>query len=214
MKLHWGLTLITFVAFIGLNPVISMVHEYGHAYVCAGNGYNYIIQPSITGTYFACDKFTGPGADQLRLQMYLYGGLFASATAFLLFVILFRVGLFKGKVKGVGYALVTIGTMQAVQMVLETFAHDLYMNSKFTIPVMSMLSLMMLITLLSRGSKPLLEATPQFKKNTKYREEIPENIFKRNIGDIIKGNKPLKKPKYNHDVTFASLDTMPDERDD
>ena len=196
MKLDWKLTLITFVAFVALSPVISTVHEYGHVYVCAGNGYDYIINPTLFGTYFSCDKFTGEGSEQLRLQMYLYGGMFGAATGFLGFMFLQRTGFLKGRRKGIGYALVTIGTMQFVQMILETFAHDFYMNGNYTIPIMSMLSLILLVILLSRGSEQFLVARDFKTPSTK--ENIPQSIFKRDIRDIIKGNKPSPQRKYTH----------------
>ncbi len=218
MKLDWKLTLITFTAFIALSPVISTVHEYGHAFVCAGNGYNYLIQPSLFGTYFSCDKFVGEGSDQLRTQMYLYGGMFGAGTAFLLFMALRTFRVFKGRIKGVAFALVTIGTMQFVQMILETFAHDLYMDSRFTIVVMSMLSLIILITLLSRGSKQFLEGrvftNPPYSKETKYRDDIPDSIFKRDITDIIKGNKPTPKTQTRKPPRKHSLDVLKENQDE
>lgn len=217
-KLDWGLTMITLGCFIVLNPVFSAVHEAGHAYVCSVNGNDFIIQPGLTGTYFACDKFTGANADLIRTQMYFMGGFLASASAFAVFAILKKAKVLSGKKIGIGYALVTIGLMQFIQTILETFVHDLYMKSHITIPIMSMGSLVVLLIFLFRGSKQFqnIQNIKPIVKGGDIQREIPQNIFKRDIRDIILRRKPTeaKNKKYQfHEEKTHTSDLLGDEVD-
>lgn len=214
MKLDWKLTIITIGFFILLNPIYSTIHEYGHAYICWMNGNHFTITPTLFGTYFTCDKFEGSSADSLRTSMYMAGGFMGASTALLTFSVLMGLRLLRGRAKGVGYALVTIGIVHFVQMILETFAHDFYMQGKFTIPILTFASLILLMVFLFRGSKPLLEAkvfvNPPYDSPTKFRDRdnIPQNIFKRDIMDIIKGNKPTPQTTKPVETKKHTLDIL------
>lgn len=212
MKLDWKLTIITIGFFILLNPIYSTIHEYGHAYICWFNGNSFTITPTLFGTYFTCDKFVGDHAEALRTSMYMAGGFMGASTALLTFSVLLGLKLLRGRAKGVGYALVTIGIVHFVQLILETFAHDFYMQGKFTIPILTFASLILLMVFLFRGSKPFLAVkvfvNPPYGTESKFRDDIPQSVFKRDIRDIIKRNKPTPQTTKPVEIKKHTLDIL------
>jgi len=124
----------------------------------------------------------------------------------------------KGTAKGVAIALVVVGLTQFYNMVVETYFNDFYMTGNINTGINSFMALILLLVLIQRNSRNTIRKIEIVKNQdeSKYSEDVPQNIFKRSIVDIIKGRKPLprndlpQKPQ----TSLATLDILKGDNED
>lgn len=202
MKLDWKLTALTIGLWIVLLPIFSIIHEYGHAFACSMQGNEYEVHLSLLLNYAQC-----LGTVENPHSFYMAGGFASASLAFVLFAA--TKPILTGYRKSIGIALVVIGVTQFVNMVMETYFHDFYLNSGGIMTgVNTMGAMLMLFFLINRHSE---KQQRRFKKREYH--DVPQSIFKRSITDIIKGRKPRPMSKYTtqpaqETVTYASLDLL------
>lgn len=206
-KLNWKLTCVAFLCWIVFLPIFGTIHEYGHAYACLTQGHKYEVHVGMLTTFTTC---LGSGIEPTTYRM--AGGFFGASASLLTYAVL-RPRL-TGSAKGVAIALVTVGITQFYNMVVETFANDFYMTSGINTGIDSFLALILLFVFIQRNSPRTIVA--KHIDQSKYSADIPENIFKRSIVDIIKGRKPLPKTPTEYQkpsTTLATLDILEGEED-
>lgn len=202
-KLNWKLTCIAFLCWIVFLPIFGTIHEYGHAYACLTQGHKYEVHMGLLTTYTTC---LGSGIEPMTYRM--AGGFFGASISLLAFAVLKP--RLKGSAKGVAIALVTVGITQFYNMVVETFANDFYMTGGINGGINSFMALILLFVLIQRNSPKQIVVAKKVDQS-KYSADIPENIFKRSIVDIIKGRKPLPKTSTEYQkpsTTLATLDIL------
>ena len=154
------------------------------------------------------------------------GGLVSASLALILFIAIKPV--LTGYRKSLAIVLVVVAITQFTNMIMETFANDFYMNSGGIMTgVNTLMAMMMLFFLIQRHSlreytiteteqveddQVEEERSEEHAKAKAWQEkEIPQNIFKRSITDIIKGRKPTPIRKYTPNLettSYASLDLL------
>ena len=210
-SLNWRLTCVAFGCWLVFLPLFSIVHEYGHAYACYAQGHQVEVHMGLLGNYTTC---LGAGIEPGTYRM--AGGFFGASTSLLIFAIL--KDRLKGTAKGVAIALVVVGLTQFYNMVVETYFNDFYMTGNINTGINSFMALILLLVLIQRNSRNTIRKIEIVKNQdeSKYSEDVPQNIFKRSIVDIIKGRKPLprndlpQKPQ----TSLATLDILKGDNED
>jgi len=216
MKLDLKLTTTTIILWIILLPTFSLIHEVGHGLVCDYYGfepkyYLTLIQNAVTCTGNFSDNAGSQGSFRIA------GGFLAATIALMAFALVKPV--ITPKTRFIAIVLVVIAITQFVNMSVETFAHDFYINQSSVMTMINTLGAMILLFfLIYRHSDQI--SYPKYEKiievnEIKRNKEIPQNVFQRSIFDIIKGRKPKKKVTYvQPEPTFASLDLLNDDQDE
>jgi len=216
MKLDIKLTTLTIVLWVILLPTFSLIHEVGHGLVCDYYGfepkyYLTLIQNAVTCTGNFSDNAGSQGSFRMA------GGFLAATIALMAFALVKPI--ITPKTRFIAIVLVVIAVTQFVNMSVETFAHDFYINQSSVMTMINTLGAMvMLFFLIYRHSDQI--SYPKYEKiidvnEIKRVKEIPDNVFQRSIVDIIKGRKPKKKVIVTEqpEATFASLDLLNDYED-
>ncbi len=129
-KLDFKFTAITILLLIVMLPFFSLAHELGHVFMCYMDGREY----NFSWNWTSCSgKFDDP-------TMYrMMGGFVSTGLAMIIFASIKDKAV--GKYKPIAIVLVTIGVIEFVNMVLETFLHDFYMDFGSAVSGMLMLGL-------------------------------------------------------------------------
>lgn len=218
MKLDLKLTTTTIILWIILLPAFSIVHEVGHGLVCDYYGfepkyYLTLIQNAVTCTGNFSDNAGSQGSFRMA------GGFLAATIALTAFALVKPI--ITPKTRFIAIVLVVIAITQFVNMSVETFAHDFYINQSSVMTMINTMGAMVLLFfLIFRHSDQV--SYPKYEKiidvnEIKRVKEIPQNVFQRSILDIIKGRKPKKKvivATEQPEATFASLDLLNDGDED
>ena len=222
MKLDLKLTTTTIILWVILLPTFSLIHEVGHGMVCDYYGFEAkyhltLIQNAVTCTGNFSDNAGSQGAFRMA------GGFLAATIALMAFVIVKPI--ITPKTRFIAIVLVVIAITQFVNLSVETFAHEFYINQSSVMTMINTLGAMVLLFfLIYRHSDQVsypkyekqIESVPYPTRN-KAEKEIPNNVFQRSIVDIIKGRKPKKKvivTTEQPEATFASLDLLNDNEDE
>lgn len=202
MTNRWKLTCVAFGCWFVFLTAFSIVHELGHAYACFTQGHEYILHlGGLQGNYTTCL------GENIELGSYrMAGGFFGASIPLALYAIL--KSKLTGLKKGIAIALVTVGIVQFYNMVVETYFFDFYMTSGINTGINSLMALLLLFFLIQRNSqKEVKFKKPKIDDESKYSADIPENIFKRSIVDIVRGRKPLKQNQI-HQVKAEGRATL------
>ena len=189
-KLDFKLTGLTIALWVICLSAFSIVHEYGHAFACWTQGNSFDVHISLLANYTSCI-----GHLDYKGAYLLAGGFTASGLAFILFASVKN--FITQKTRFIAIVLVVIGITQFANMIAETWFNDFYMKGSAMTVIDTLLAMVFLFYLIQRHSPKQIQMPKP--------KEIPENIFKRSIVDIIKGRKPT--PKRHSDLTFSTQPT-------
>lgn len=141
---------LTITTMLLLMPIFALIHESGHGLICKLDGKDFVFGISIAGGWLSCI-----GVIEEPTLFRLAGGMLTAIIAFTTFAIL--KSKLVGRFKFIAIALVTMGIGEYVVGVMEAYANDFYMHSKFSIVVSVMVMLSVLTILLYRESKFITE---------------------------------------------------------
>lgn len=130
-KLDFKYTAFTLGILLVLIPVFSLFHEYGHAIACSLLGHTFEIGYGGGGGVITFSAFTNCDPDftnPTELQQFRLAGGFLSATIGLLLFTSLRRKLVGRWLKPIAIVLVTIGTVEYVNMIMEGFLFDFYIK--------------------------------------------------------------------------------------
>ncbi len=116
MHLDRRMILLSVVLYIGLGIPISLLHETGHAYVCASNGYDYRIWVDFTGGHLQCF-----GRLDDNFVYNAMGGLFGLAGSAALVIVFFATRRYAFLAVGLAYAV-----DQGAKILLEGMYSSVY----------------------------------------------------------------------------------------
>lgn len=166
---NWRIVSLSILLWIVLMPVFSVIHEYGHAFICAKNDMPYTMSIGLLGG--ASVSCTGSFVDPTPFR--LAGGFLASGVG-LLGAVLARKLTRTAKNSFVYIPLFTIGIVQFGQMIMEGFFNTFYLTSNIATLIPTMIAFISLLALTSLKSKQLEEEkmyktirknNPDFDKN-------------------------------------------------
>lgn len=112
MQLDRRVILLSVVLYIGLGIPLSLLHETGHVYVCATNGYDYRVWVDFTGGHMLCF-----GMLEDNFVYNAMGGLFGLAGSVALIIAYFAKK---------HYALLAVGLAYAVDQGAKILLEGLY----------------------------------------------------------------------------------------
>lgn len=147
---NWRIVSLSVILWIALMPLFSIVHEHGHAFICAYNNMPYNMQIGIlNGASVSC---TGSFNDPTEFR--LAGGFLASGIA-LLSAIFVRKLITKTKHSYTYIPLFVIGIVQFGQMIMEGFFNHFYLTSNIATLIPTMTAFIVLLYLTGIKSKQL-----------------------------------------------------------